>query len=77
MCDFLRFEKIYFRVFLKIRLLFPQHLMVKTQIAKAKFGELCLPGKQIPVGASGHHPRLSLRLPGVRMRVCEQSSISS
>lgn len=58
-------EKIYLRVFLKIRLLFPQHLMVKTQIAKAKSGELCLPGKKIPVGASGHHPRLSLRLPGV------------
>ena len=54
MCAFLHFEKIYSRVFLKIRLLFPQHLMVKTQIAKAKFGELCLPHKQIHVGASGH-----------------------
>lgn len=77
MCAFLHFEKIYLRVFLKIRLLFPQHLMVKTQIAKAKFGELCLPHKQIHVGASGHHPGLSSRLLGVCMRVREQSSISS
>ena len=51
--------------------------MVKTQIAKAKFGELCLPHKQIHVGASGHGPRLSLRLLGVCMHGHEQSSIGS